>query len=513
MKKALQWIVIIGIGILAAACNRNPMASKIICKHMDIPLDKEVTQQNLPIQGKVPAWLNGTFVRNGPISVEIDGQKMAHWFDGLAMLHAFSFRKGNIVYSNKFIKSQTFDTVMHEGSLKFFGFDSLPDNPLSVRIKAFFNPPPCPPIQNANVNVTEVAHQYVALTEIPLPVRFDINNANTLGALDFQDDLPKGLVFESAHPQFDGRTKEKFNYIVDYGFRSKYLIYRYHPEIPCRELISKIPVKKPSYMHSFAMTEHYIILVEFPLIVTPFDIMFMTKPFITNYYWKPEKGTNFLIIDRKTGCLVKKIRDCQPFFAFHHVNAYEEGDNIILDIVTYPDASIIWKISEHGYLSAPGQGEQEHLNNTRLMRYCLSLNDANACNGTAIQNKVLFEGPYELPRINEQYSAHRHRYVYVSDQRLVKHPGDLRPIVKIDTQSSKKVIWQEAGLMPGEPVFIPNPQARDEDDGVIVTIMLDEIHQKAFLLILDGKTFKELARAYAPFSIPVGLHGQFFVYR
>lgn len=106
--------------------------------------------------------------------------------------------------------------------------------------------------------------------------------------------------------------------------------------------------------------------------------------------------------------------------------------------------------------------------------------------------------------------AYHYRYIYGSDQRLLTHPGDLRPIYKIDIKTGLNQSWQEAGVLPGEAVFIPKPNSYEEDDGVIVNIVLDVLKQKAFLLILDGKSFEEIGRVYTPFAIPIGLHGQFF---
>jgi beta,beta-carotene 9',10'-dioxygenase len=191
------------------------------------------------------------------------------------------------------------------------------------------------------------------------------------------------------------------------------------------------------------------------------------------------------------------------------VNAYENNqqkDNpqIILDIVTYPNADIISNISEHGYLSNKVGENSERLIQTRLMRYCLSPSQG------SLESTALYTGSFELPRINENYTAYSYHYVYGSDQRSLEKPSDLRPLFKINTQTRKTVLWQEPGVLPGEPVFIPRPGAKDEDEGIVVTVVLDDRQHKAFLLMLDAKTFKEVGRAYAPFAIPVGLHGQFW---
>lgn len=33
-------------------------------------------------------------------------------------------------------------------------------------------------------------------------------------------------------------------------------------------------------------------------------------------------------------------------------------------------------------------------------------------------------------------------------------------------------VWCQPGLYPSEPVFVPSPNAKEEDDGVILTVVL-----------------------------------------
>ena len=138
------------------------------------------------------------------------------------------------------------------------------------------------------------------------------------------------------------------------------------------------------------------------------------------------------------------------------------------------------------------------------MRYTLSLVD------NQVKETELLNASIEFPRINENYNTLEYRYLYAVDPRVTLDSKDIRPIYKIDTKTNEKILWSEAGLMPGEPVFIANPKGDSEDDGVVVTIVLDNARLKAFLLILDGKALKEIARVEAPFPIPLGLHGQYF---
>jgi carotenoid cleavage dioxygenase-like enzyme len=54
-------------------------------------LEDEITDNQLSVMGEIPSWLTGTLVRNGPAKFEVGNQNYRHWFDGLGMLHRFSF--------------------------------------------------------------------------------------------------------------------------------------------------------------------------------------------------------------------------------------------------------------------------------------------------------------------------------------------------------------------------------------------------------------------------------------
>jgi beta,beta-carotene 9',10'-dioxygenase len=68
-------------------------------------LDKEIQLDDLPLRGNFPNWLNGMLVRTGPAKFEVGEHRYKHWFEGLAMLHKFSFSGGRLSYANRFIEA------------------------------------------------------------------------------------------------------------------------------------------------------------------------------------------------------------------------------------------------------------------------------------------------------------------------------------------------------------------------------------------------------------------------
>jgi beta,beta-carotene 9',10'-dioxygenase len=127
--------------------------------------------------------------------------------------------------------------------------------------------------------------------------------------------------------------------MVEFGLNSRYRLFSVADD-GTQQQVAELPVDRPAYMHSFAMTERYLVLVEFPLVVSALDLKFSGKPFIQNYRWQPERGLRFHVVDKDSGRKVATASG-DAAFAFHHVNAFEDHDGLAIDMVTYPDAAII----------------------------------------------------------------------------------------------------------------------------------------------------------------------------
>lgn len=456
-------------------------------------LNKETVIDHLPIRGSLPLWIEGTLVRNGPAKFHFGTQMISHWFDGMAMLHAFTFGQGKVSYRNKFLRSHPYLEATKHDNLKFMGFAQDPCKSIFRRFFTYFFPSMTPTIiQNANVNVMRIAQQYVALTETPLPVRFDPHTLETLGVLDFQDRLGRSDCFESAHPHHDALRGEVINYQIELGAQCHYSIYTIPDSGPAtRKPFFTMKSDKASYMHTFALTEHYVVMVEFPLVLNPIDLLLKGGGYSTHFKWEPQRNTRFHLVDRAQGNLIRSY-ETDAFFCFHHVNAYEEKGTVVVDLVRYPDPQIVF--------GAPPPGQDR-----RLERFRIDLG------GTSISQSTIAKSLLELPRIYYQrYNTLPYRYVYgVGFKYPESHKDDI-PLIKIDVANGKVLEWKEVGSLAGEPVFIPRPGAKEEDDGVLLSVVTNELRGLSYLLILDARDLQEISRAEVPLAIPYGLHGMFF---
>ena len=58
---------------------------------------------------------------------------------------------------------------------------------------------------------------------------------------------------------------------------------------------------------------------------------------------------------------------------------------------------------------------------------------------------------------------------------------------------------------------MPRPGGTDEDDGVLLSVVIDSTGEGAsYLLILDGATLDEVARVAAPHVVNTGLHAHWY---
>lgn len=459
-------------------------------------LEHEVDQLPLKVEGALPPWLTGSLLRTGPAKFEVGQQAYTHWFDGLAMLHAFDFRHGAVRYSNRFIRSQSYCEAMEKGRIARGEFMTDPCRTIFGRVMAIFNPKLT---DNANVNVSVLAGEVVALTETPMPIRFDLHTLETQGRLRFSQGI-KGQIL-TAHPHSDG--ERGYSYVIEMGRSSTYRLFV--DEKDAQRVLAELAVDRPSYMHSFGMSERYLVLTEFPLRVNPLKLAFSGKPFITNYRWQPEFGTLLTVIDKSTGAVAVRAR-AAPCFCFHHVNAFEADGALLVDLLAYPDAKIIDDLR----LDRLRIGAQINPTST-LTRYRIPL-DGNSSGAIEIVPEPLCDTRIELPRIDYSRRAGRpYRCVWGTGQS--ESDSFLDTIAKIElsaTAPATVTTWAESGCYPGEPVFVARPAGGEEDDGVLLSIVLDTGAGTSFLLVLDAATLAELARASVPHHIPFGFHGNYF---
>jgi beta,beta-carotene 9',10'-dioxygenase len=457
-------------------------------------LEEELQIDRLAIEGEVPAWLAGSLLRTGPAKWDLGQQRVAHWFDGLAMLHRFSFADGEVGYGNRFLRGRSFRAAEETGRVGYLEFATDPCRSLFRRLATLFVAPEI--TDNGAVNITRLGEQYMAMTESPMPVVFD---PDTLESLGVQAPRPGSL--PTAHPHRDAATGDLIGYTTKFGPLSKYQLFTQAPGRTPR-ILATIPALEPAYMHSFAITERYAVIVAGPFVVRPMELALSGRPLIENFRWKPGRATKIYVLDRHNGERVATL-ETDPLFCFHHINAFERDQEIVMDLIGYDDPTVIDDLYLNAIETGSGVGGPP---TPRRLKIALA--------GTpTVSMEQLADIPFEMPRIN--YSRHNtkpYRYTYGAGRLRGEDARDstASSLVKLDVHTGESRLWADRDSYPGEPVFVADPAGSGEDAGVLLSVVLHAASESSYLLVLDAETMQERARARVPHHIPFGIHGQFY---
>ncbi|XP_004437134.1 PREDICTED: beta,beta-carotene 15,15'-monooxygenase [Ceratotherium simum simum] len=517
---------------------------------MDVLFGRNKKEQLEPVRakvtGKIPTWLQGTLLRNGPGMHTVGETRYNHWFDGLALLHSFTIRDGEVYYRSKYLRSDTYNANIEANRIVVseFGTMAYPDPCKNIFSKAFSYLSHTIPdfTDNCLINIMKCGEDFYATTETNYIRKINPQTLETLEKVDYRKYVAINLA--TSHPHYDaaGNVLNMGTSIVDKG-KTKYVIFKIPATVPEDRKKGKSPLKhtevfcsipsrsllSPSYYHSFGFTENYIIFLEQPF---KMDILKMATAYMRGVSWASclafhrEDKTYIHIIDQRTRKPVPTKFYTDPLVVFHHVNAYEEDGCLLFDVIAYEDSSLYQLF----YLANLNQDFEENSRLTSspaLKRFAVPLHaDENAEVGSNLiklasttakalkekddqvycQPELLYEG-LELPRINYAHNGKRYRYVFAAEVQWSPIPTK---ILKYDILTKSSLKWGEEHCWPAEPLFVPTPGAEDEDDGIILSAIVSSDAQKPpFLLILDAKSFTELARASIDVEMHLDLHGLF----
>jgi torulene dioxygenase len=332
-----------------------------------------------------------------------------------------------------------------------------------------------------------------------------------------------------AHPEYDPETGDMFNFNLDFGATCTYRIFKSTLATGKTEILATISNRKipPAYIHSFCLTKDYVILAVWgshfrssgAQILWDRNIMDAITPI------DPNSKVKWLVVDRKNGKGLIATFDGPPRFSFHSINAWQEPSSdgrsvdIYCDLIEYKTTDILHKLYYDNLVSnGPGAtkyalGELHAKTNMNFSRYRLANVPGAAAKPSKVappgEAEILFELPNpkigELPTINPAYSTIKQRYVYSIIDRGQSSWAD--GLAKVDLETKETLYWSEKAYTPGEPIFVADGTKDGEDDGYLLSVVLNGINGTSYLLCLDARTMKEIGRAECEVPVRFGFHG------
>ncbi|XP_072130787.1 retinoid isomerohydrolase-like isoform X1 [Mobula birostris] len=511
----------------------------------------EETAQPLPtcIRGTIPSWLTGSLLRCGPGLFEVGSEPFYHLFDGQALLHKFDFKNGKVTYYRRFIQTDAYVRAMTEKRIVIteFGTFAYPDPCKNIFSRFFSYFEGVEITDNALVNVYPIGEDFYACTETNYITKVNPETLETIQKVDLCNYCT--INGATAHPHIE-RDGTVYNIGNCFGkrFAFAYNIIKIPPlqsdkQDPLRktEVIVQFPCSdrfKPSYVHSFGLCENYIVFVEQPVKINLWKFLsswsVRSASYMDCFESNDSMGTWFHVANKKTGEYHKFNYRTSAFNIFHHINTFEDSGFIIVDVCSWKGFEFIynylwlanlrenWEELKLNAKKAPQPEVRRYvlpldINNVEHGKNLISLNSTTATatvrqDGTIwLEPEVLFSGPrqaFEFPQINyKKFNGKDYTFAYgLGLNHFVPDK-----IYKLNVKTKEHWMWQEPNTYPSEPIFVPHPDALDEDDGVLLTSVISpgSGQNPAFLLILDAKNLSEIARAEVEINIPVTFHGMY----
>ncbi|GLT48200.1 hypothetical protein SLA2020_218400 [Shorea laevis] len=470
---------------------------------------QERWEGELVVEGEIPLWLNGTYLRNGPGLWHIEDYNFRHLFDGYSTLVKLNFENGRLIAGHRQLESEAYKAAKKNKRICFREFSEVPkpDNFLAYvgDLASLFSGASL--TDNANTGVVKLGDgRVVCLTETQKgSVIIDPNTLDTLGKFEYSDNL--GGLIHSAHPIV---TDAEFLTLLPDLVKPGYLVVKMKPGTNERKVIGRVDCRggpAPGWVHSFPVTEHYIVVPEMPLRYCAQNLVRAEPTPLYKFEWHPESKAFLHVMCKASGKIVASV-EVPLFVTFHFINAYEEEDEdgrvtaIIADCCEHnADTTILDKLRLHNLRSFNGE---DVLPDARVGRFIIPLDGSPKGKLEAALDPDEHGRGMDMCSINPNHLGKKYRYAYACGaQRPCNFPNTL---TKLDFVKKMAKNWYEEGAVPSEPFFVARPGATEEDDGVAIS-MISEKNGGGYALLLDGSTFKEIARARFPYGLPYGLHG------
>jgi carotenoid cleavage oxygenase len=465
------------------------------------PVREEITALDLDVTGAIPEYLDGRYLRNGPNPIDDPDPARYHWFFGTGMAHGLRLRDGKAHwYRNRYVRSADVSRTLGEtwaGGPSDGGFDFA-----------------------ANTNIIGHAGKTLAIVEGGARPYELTDELETVGPSDFCGTLFGGY---TAHPKRDPATGElhAVSYNPMRGNIVQYTVTGVDGKV--RRTVN-IRLRAQTMMHDFSLTEKYVVLYDLP-VALDFGTKLRSRPAKTvaalltrfverhaapdfflraamrgsersgpsqgsgmPYRWAPERQARVGVMPREGTAADIRWFEVQPCYVFHPLNAYDDGESVVLDVVRHSS------VFASGHSLVPGTQS--------LDRWTVNLADGKVAE-TRIDDTV-----QEFPRVDERLVGRRHRYGYAVGY-SAGAAGISAPdaILKHDlTAGRTQSVVFGPGREPGEFVFVPSTPDATEDDGVAMGFVYDRSTDRSDLVLLDGQTLETVATVHLPARVPHGFH-------
>ena len=441
------------------------MSSNRYLEGIYAPVDSEVTVTDLAVRGTLPDFLDGRYLRNGPNPIGAVDPASYHWFVGAGMVHGIRLRDGRAQwYRNRWVRSPDVAAALGEAP-----------HPGPTNGDFDFS---------ANTSIIGHAGRTFAIVEAGSNPYELTDELDTIGPCDFDGTLGGGF---SAHPHRDPSTGELHTVSYFWGWGNKVRYSVLSPDAKVTRLVDVDTTGAPM-LHDCALTASSVVIYDLPV---TFDLDVAMAGMSLPYRWNPDYPARVGLLPRDGQSADVQWFEVDPCYVFHTLNAYDDGDTVVIDLVRHPK---MFATDLHG----PNEGQPT------LERWTLDRTSGN------VHTSPLSDSSHEFPRIDERLTGSPHRYGYTvgAGRDATGAVGFEDTVYRHDISTGQTISRNfGSGSTVGEFVFVPRSADAPEDDGLLMGFSHDVVSDTSCLQLLDAATLESVAAVQLPVRVPVGFHG------
>lgn len=457
-------------------------------------LDQEHDYWIDDIDGEVPTDLKGTFFRNGPGRQRIGEAQYGHWFDGDGMICAFSIDGGKVHFKNRYVRTPKYIEETAAQKILYRGFGTQ----IPGGLKANFMKMPANP---ANTSLIYHGGKLLALNEGGRPWALDPATLETEGEYTYDGSLTQANVF-SAHGKVHQSTGDYINFgagISGIGWKGPKPCLNIYRINPAGKMINKaqVPLDSFPFCHDFALTERYAIFFINSIVFGGMGSVMLGRRTISDQvHFDQQQPMRILVVDLNT-LEIAKTFETEPGAIIHFGNAYDEGDEIVIDGMYASDFDANETLRD--VFNPNGR-----FGGGTYYRYRL-----NVTNG-ALTTARICETESEFPVFNPLKTGTRNEVTYTACSVYNGANSYFNAFQRITHDGDATVVTLPAGLYASEPMFAPAVNAKSEDDGYLLDVVYNAFDHRSELHIFRANDVKDqIATLRLRHHVPHQFHGQF----
>lgn len=469
---------------------RAPTQSEIlnILRGSFATVEREYTNVELRLRGRLPPDLAGVLFRNGPGRMERGGHSYGHLFDGDGHICRFEFDRGRVRYTNRYVRTPFYEREERAGRIVYRCLGT--NRPGGKRANAFrlrFK-------NAANTHVIMHAGRLFALYEGGPPYELDPVTLETLGPWDLDGALSNRfdvlsraiapLMPFAAHPSVDPVTGDLIGFGLLPGRPNRLLTYRVDGAGRCIER-REFRLGRSSFVHDALVTENWMVFALPRIDYGMAGVLLGHTSAAGSMSLHTERPMQLMLVPRGGGEAV--TFETIPGFVFHFAGGAEHGDGRL-----YANLVHHQRLPSLGSLEAlihPGEGLG------RLIR--LEIDPA----GKTTRAIPLSEHAHELPR-QAADGSRIFSCTVPAGRDLPFYSAVAASTLAADGRSSTSVLRDFCPDLPGEPVPVVV-----EGETLVLSLIYRAEARRTVLAVLHGEDLSTVAEAELPHSLPPGFHG------